>query len=149
MDELSRFPSPARLLRGRAAVTACPGQDKCGMCEAACGFGAIKKPGRVPEIDHEKCVGCGACVKACPRMNMRLADGSKGEDICEVTVKCPAADLPETDAPVLLFGAGGAVIGRGRAVQAYPLPDGRHGLIRFRADRALIASAVRAAAVKE
>ena len=138
-----RLPSPARLLRGRAAVTACPGQDSCGMCAMACGFGALKKPGRLPIVDHDKCIGCGACVKACPRFNMRLVDGSKG-DFAEITVKCTLEDLPEQDAAVRLFDEEGREVGTGTAIQAYPLPDGRHGIVRFRTGRALLLTAVRA-----
>lgn len=147
MDEAlktAKLPSPARLLRGRAAVTACPGQDECGMCAMACGFGALTKPGRDPIVDHDKCIGCGACVKACPRRNMRLIDGSKGPDECEITVKCPLEDLPEQDGSVRLFDEAGREIGTGTAIQAYPLPDGRHGMVRFRTDRQLLLTAVRA-----
>ncbi|MBO4879997.1 MAG: 4Fe-4S binding protein [Clostridia bacterium] len=135
------FPSAGRLSRGRAAVTACPGQDECGRCAAACGFGALKKPARMPIVDHEKCIGCGACVKACPRFNMRLVDGSKGEE-CELTVKVPLAELPETGDTLRALDAAGNDLGPARAVQAYPLPDGRNGIVRFRADRALIRIAV-------
>ena len=133
-----RLPSPERLLRGRAAVTACPGQDSCGMCAMACGFGALKKPGRLPIVDHDKCIGCGACVKACPRFNMRLVDGSKGPDECEITVKCPLSALPADGETVRALDLSGAALGEGRVVQSYPLPDGRHGMVSFRAERALL-----------
>lgn len=135
------FPSADRLSRGRAAVTACPGQDECGLCAAACGFGAIKKPGRMPIVDHEKCIGCGACVKACPRRNMRLVDGSKSEE-CEITVKCSAEALPETETEVRALDAAGNDLGLARVTQAYPLPDGKNGLVRFRTDRASVKTAV-------
>lgn len=145
MDEAENptpsFPDEKRLLRGRCAVTACPGQAECGLCAAACGFGALKKPDRMPVVDAEKCIGCGACVKACPRGNMRLVDGSKGEE-CEITVKVPLAELPETDDTVRALGAAGDDLGPARVIQAYPLPDGRNGIVRFRANRAFINTAV-------
>ncbi len=134
------LPSASRLLRGRVAVTACPGQAECGLCAAACGFGALKKPGRMPVVDAEKCIGCGACVKACPRGNMRLVDGSKGNE-CEITVKCSAEALPETE-EVRALNAAGNDLGPARVTQAYPLPDGKSGLVRFRAAKALVTSAV-------
>ena len=85
----SRIPSPARLKRGRVAVCLCPGQDKCGLCVGACGFGAIEKQGCIPEVDHDECIACGACVRACPFGNMRLVDFTKSEDTVELQLKIP------------------------------------------------------------
>ena len=141
-NETPAFPSTERLLRGRVAVTACPGQDECGLCAAACGFGALKKPGRMPAVDFAACIGCAACVKVCPRCNMRLIDGSRDE--AQITVKCRLADLPEMDEVVSIFDENGNEIGRGIAIQAYPLPDGRFGIARFRTDKALLERAASA-----
>ena len=40
----------------------------CGVCEAACGYGAIHvdKAAKEVSFDREKCVYCGRCVKSCP-----------------------------------------------------------------------------------
>lgn len=39
-----------------------------GDCISACAFGAISMgPGNIPVIDFEKCTGCGACSRKCPR----------------------------------------------------------------------------------
>ena len=84
-----RAPSPSRLRRGRVAVCLCPGQDKCGLCVGACGFGAIAKRGRIPEVAHDECIACGACVRACPFGNMRLVDFTKSEDTVELLLKIP------------------------------------------------------------
>ncbi|MBO7561390.1 MAG: RnfABCDGE type electron transport complex subunit B [Bacteroidales bacterium] len=55
-----------------------------GDCEAACQFGAIKvnpKTG-LPEVDEEKCTGCGACTKACPKLLLELRNkGPKGRRV--------------------------------------------------------------------
>lgn len=113
------------------------------MCAGACGFGAIKKPGRMPIVCYDLCIGCGACVKACPRMNMRLVDGSKGADVCEITVKVSLDDLPGPEAEIRAFDTAGNDLGPAHVVQAYPLPDGRNGIVRFRAERGLLLTAVR------
>ena len=134
------FPPEERLLRGRVAVTVCPGQDECGACAAACGFGALTKPGRFPTVAYDLCIGCGACVKACPRSNMRLVDGARDE--AELTVKCRLADLPDEGETVRMLDENGGAVGLGRTVQAYPLPDGRHGVVRVRTERTLLKSAV-------
>jgi heterodisulfide reductase subunit A-like polyferredoxin len=43
---------------------------ECNRCVPACAFDALRIAGGLfdaaPEVDRVKCVGCGACVAACP-----------------------------------------------------------------------------------
>ena len=38
-----------------------------GDCVNVCNFGAMRLDEGIPVFDYEKCTGCGACSKACPR----------------------------------------------------------------------------------
>lgn len=39
----------------------------CKRCEEACKFDAIHVVNNLAIIDYDKCTGCGACIKVCPR----------------------------------------------------------------------------------
>lgn len=45
-----------------------------GDCALACQYDAIHVVDDLATVDYEKCVGCGACVKACPRTIISMAD---------------------------------------------------------------------------
>ncbi len=65
---------------GAAVMIACRNSDKgkqvrdvclrgciaCTRCVKTCQYKAITFENNLPKIDHDKCVKCGACAKACP-----------------------------------------------------------------------------------
>lgn len=59
-----------------------------GDCVAVCKFGAISMNPEtgLPVVDDKKCTGCGACVKACPKMVIELR--KKGIKNLRVFVSC-------------------------------------------------------------
>lgn len=59
-----------------------------GNCVKVCKFDALKinEETGLPEVDEEKCVSCGACVKTCPRKVIELR--KKGKNNRRVFVSC-------------------------------------------------------------
>ncbi|GAB6144980.1 RnfABCDGE type electron transport complex subunit B [Desulfocicer niacini] len=45
-----------------------------GDCVLACNYDAIHIVDGLATVDYDKCVGCGACTRACPRMIISMAD---------------------------------------------------------------------------
>ncbi|HET6426816.1 MAG TPA: RnfABCDGE type electron transport complex subunit B [Phycisphaerae bacterium] len=60
-----------------------------GDCEWACQFDAVKMVNGLAVIDYDKCTGCGACAKACPRHIISMVP-FKAERI--VVVACSSKD---------------------------------------------------------
>lgn len=63
-----------------------------GDCVTACKFDAIhiNEATGLPEVDEEKCVACGACVKACPKFIIELR--KKGPKSRRIFVSCVNKD---------------------------------------------------------
>jgi electron transport complex protein RnfB len=60
-----------------------------GDCTRACNFDAIHVIDGLARVDYEKCVGCGACAKVCPRNIITLAP-FKSEQM--IVVECSNLD---------------------------------------------------------
>ena len=84
----------------------CAAMNACGAGETACGYGCLgcgdcvnvcqfdalhmNEETGLPEVDKNKCVTCGACVKACPRHIIELR--KKGPKNRRVFVSCVNRD---------------------------------------------------------
>lgn len=101
----------AGLNRCKAAAALYGGRKECqigclgfGDCIRSCAFDAIHMgPQGYPVVDREKCVGCGACEKACPKpiievrtMSDRLLHLNAADDaVAPCAQTCPAEiDIP-------------------------------------------------------
>ncbi len=65
---LTRFPSNETLVKPKA-ITECYEAIPCNPCSTSCPFDAIyigEDINTPPQVDFEKCTGCGICVYNCP-----------------------------------------------------------------------------------
>lgn len=88
-------PSAERRAKGPVAVIECFQCIPCNPCQTACKRGAIKELKDInarPEIDHDKCNGCGMCVSKCPGLAIFIVDESYSDK--EALVKVPYEFLP-------------------------------------------------------
>lgn len=79
---------PAEILNeGPVAVIECPQRIPCDPCSRHCPVGAIEMEdiNSLPEVDYEKCTGCGICVEHCPGLAIFTVDCS-GSGGCQVTI---------------------------------------------------------------
>ncbi len=96
MEDINKvFPSDERLNKGPVAVIECFQNIPCNPCYTACKFGAIKKfkdINDLPNIDHEKCTGCGLCISKCPGLSIMVVDMTYSDD--EALIRIPYEFLP-------------------------------------------------------
>lgn len=83
---------------GRRVVFECGEEIPCNPCEESCRFGAISigaDINRLPQLDPEKCTGCGVCLTRCPGLSIFLIDMDAGDGLAEITVPYELRDLPQ------------------------------------------------------
>lgn len=115
---LHRYPGEKRLAEGPVAVIECLQEIPCDPCGQVCPTGAIKVPQLtdLPVLDEKLCVGCRACVAACPGQAIFVLDGSHGEDEGTVTFPYEYLPLPEKDAVLPATDRSGRVVCSARVV---------------------------------
>jgi Fe-S-cluster-containing hydrogenase component 2 len=88
-------PNIERLKKGPAVMIECFQNIPCNPCVASCRQGAITMAediNSLPEVDFEKCTGCGACVTRCPGLAIFIIDKTFNEKFA--LVKLPFEYLP-------------------------------------------------------
>ena len=94
-----------RFLEKKAiAVLECAQQIPCNPCEPACPQGAIyvgRPITNLPQIDAEKCSGCGICVAACPGLAIFLVEKNYSIEAAAITIPYELLPLPEKGQEVI------------------------------------------------
>ena len=92
------IPSPERLAAGPVSIVECFQKIPCNPCVKACPRNAISMPTSIndtPEVDHEKCNGCGVCVGKCPGLAIFVVDMTYSEDMALVKIPFEYYPVPE------------------------------------------------------
>lgn len=122
-EEIEKVAPPAeRMAKGPVAVFECFERIPCDPCHSACKSGAVKPFADIndlPQVDFDRCNGCGMCVAACPGLAVFVVDEtySPTEDL----VKVPYEFLPAAKAgdSVKLLDRAGCVVGEGIVRSAF------------------------------
>ena len=123
MDEIKEangWPDEERFAKGPVAVVECVQQIPCNPCESACPLHAIhigEPITNTPQVDREKCIGCGMCVAACPGLAIFLLDKSYSETEATVSFPFEYDPLPEKGAEIDALSRAGEYVCKGRVIK--------------------------------
>ena len=123
MDEIKEangWPDEERFAKGPVAVVECVQQIPCNPCESACPLHAIhigEPITNTPQVDREKCIGCGMCVAACPGLAIFLVDKSYSETEATVSFPFEYDPLPEKGAEIGALSRAGEYVCKGRVIK--------------------------------
>lgn len=123
MDEIKEangWPDEERFSKGPVAVVECVQQIPCNPCESACPLHAIhigEPITNTPQVDREKCIGCGMCVAACPGLAIFLVDKSYSETEATVSFPFEYDPLPEEGAEIDALSRAGEYVCKGRVIK--------------------------------
>jgi Fe-S-cluster-containing hydrogenase component 2 len=95
----STLPPPERRAKGPYAVIECWQEIPCDPCVASCKLGAIAPMQNIndlPELDFDKCTGCGNCIAFCPGVAIFVIDETYGApDEALIRIPHEFAPLPK------------------------------------------------------
>ncbi len=82
----SKFPSIEQLTKPKAIIE-CYQEIPCNPCSTSCPFEAItigEDINAIPQIDFNKCTGCGMCVYSCPGLAIMVVSTKEDRAYCKV-----------------------------------------------------------------
>jgi len=125
-QELSKIPgvpSDERIKKGPVAFIECVQEIPCNPCEEACPYGAItvgKPITNLPQLDQEKCIGCGTCIAACPGLAIFVLNGSKQK--AEISFPYEYYPLPQKGDTVDCVDREGKPVAKGTVLRVVKSP---------------------------
>ncbi len=114
------MPSAERLAKGPVAIAECFQNIPCDPCYHSCKQGAIKPFDDInerPQVDHDKCNGCGMCLMRCPGLAIFVVDETYSENEALVKIPYEFLPLPKPEQVVDAVNRAGKVVGEARVVK--------------------------------
>lgn len=123
------IPDKERLARGPVVIIECFQRIPCNPCAISCKVGAIKPfedINDLPEVDFEKCTGCGICISGCPGLAIFVIDESYSKEEALIKLPYELLPLPENGEYVYALDRTGKVVKKVKVVKVQKIKNKTH-----------------------
>ncbi len=126
-DDLEKvIPDKKRLAQGPVVIIECFQKIPCDPCAISCKLGAIK-PFRdindLPQVDFDKCTGCGICISSCPGLAIFVIDVNYSDEKSLIKLPHEMLPLPEKGEDVYALDRAGSILGKVKVVRVLKIKN--------------------------
>ena len=116
----SVLPPAERLTEGPVAIAECFQNIPCDPCYHSCKQGAIQEFNDInerPQINFDKCNGCGSCMSRCPGLAIFVVDATYSDNEALVKIPYEFLPLPEVGEIVTAINRGGQAVAEAKVIK--------------------------------
>jgi len=126
-DDLEKvIPDKKRLAQGPVVIIECFQKIPCDPCAISCKLGAIKPfkdINDLPQVDFDKCTGCGICISSCPGLAIFVIDMNYSEEKSLIKLPHEMLPLPEKGEDVYALDRAGGILGKAKVVRVLKIKN--------------------------
>jgi len=126
-DDLEKvIPNKERLAKGPVVIIECFQKIPCDPCAISCKLGAIKPfkdINDLPQVDFNKCTGCGICISSCPGLAIFVIDENYSNEKSLIKLPYEMLPLPEKGEEVYALDRDGSILGKAKVVRVQKIKN--------------------------
>jgi len=114
------IPDKKRLAKGPVVIIECFQKIPCDPCAISCKLGAIKPfkdINDLPQVDFDKCTGCGVCISSCPGLAIFVIDMNYSDDKSLIKIPHEMLPLPGKGEDVYVLDRAGNILGKVKVIK--------------------------------
>ena len=126
-DDLEKvIPDKKRLAQGPVVIIECFQKIPCDPCAISCKLGAIKPfkdINDLPQVDFDKCTGCGICISSCPGLAIFVIDMNYSDEKSLIKLPHEMLPLPEKGEDVYALDRAGSILGKVKVIKVLKIKN--------------------------